>query len=340
MNKALLTAACLLAVTLGLWWAWPQAPQLGTATAQARIATETDDPDASDSANSREQRPATAPDQATEADLIAELRARFAPVIERPHAQIKLIEQLISYLQQAYPDDWRSRISGLLDQLFPEHAALLLQRFEGLLNYNDWLRDYRDTLRALPVEERQAQLWAQRKATFGEAAEQIWAAERRNQQIQTSLRQLDQAPNLDAQQKLRGYLDSIEQAYGEHSAGLLSQRRTELLDRFLALDSVQEELRQAPTEQRRQTLRSLRAELGMDGDALQRWDELDTRRDQQWATGQAYMQRRQALIAEGADEFELAQLREQLLGAQADVVAAEEAAGFYRWDGTRRIGRE
>ena len=339
MQKTLIVSL-LTSALVALWWAWPSARD---AAAPAPIQySETQGDDALTPATASEQQHAagTTPDQATEAELIRELRARFSPHIERPHAQIKLIEQLISYLQQAYPDDWRSRIAGLLDELFPEHAALLLQRFEGLLNYNDWLRDHRDHLRALPADQRQAQLWAQRHATFGESADQIWAAERRNQQIQTSLKQLNQAEGLDARQRLRGYLDSIEQAYGEHSSGLLKQRRTELMDRFLALDSVQKELREAPAPQRRETLRALRADLGMEEAALERWDALDARRDQQWAIGLDYMQQRETLVANGASEFQLAQLREQMLGEQASVVAAEEAAGFFRWQGERRIGRE
>lgn len=339
MQKTLI-AGLLVGAIAALWWAWPSAQSTPRAEFSEARQMPTDNL-ATASVDAAEQPPSgMVPDQATEADLINELRARFAPHIERPHAQIKLIEQLISYLQQVYPDDWRSRIAGMLDQLFPEHAALLLQRFEGLLNYNDWLRDHRDQLRSLPAEQRQSQLWAQRHATFGEAAEQIWAAERRNQQIQTSLKQLDQAEGLDARQRLRGYLDSIEQAYGEHSSGLLKQRQTELMDRFLGLESVQKELRAASAPQRQATLRALRADLGMEEDALERWDALDARRDQAWATGQDYMRQREALVANGASEFQLAQLREQMLGEQASIIAAEEAAGFFRWQGERRIGRE
>lgn len=339
MKKTLIISVLAFA-TAALWWAWPSSHRAPAPAFSGTDQTQTDDANTTTAHAIDQPLSGMAPDQATEADLINELRARFSAHIERPHAQIKLIEQLISYLQQVYPDDWRSRIAGLLDELFPEHAALLLQRFEGLLNYNDWLRDHRDQLRAMPADLRQSQLWAQRHATFGEAADQIWAAERRNQQIQTSLKQLDQAEGLDARQRLRGYLDSIEQAYGEHSSGLLAQRRTELMDRFLALESVQEELRTAPATQRQATLRALRADLGMEEAALERWDALDARRDQQWATGLDYMQQREALLANGASEFQLAQLREQMLGEQAPVIAAEEAAGFFRWQGDRRIGRE
>lgn len=338
--KKTLIAGILVCATAALWWAWPTAQRAPLAEFSESDPALADDAAGTLAATTEAPLSGMTPDQATEADLIKELRARFAPHIERPHAQIKLIEQLISYLQQVYPDDWRSRIAGLLDQLFPEHAALLLQRFEGLLNYNDWLRDHRDRLRALPTEQRQSELWAQRHASFGESAEQIWAAERRNQQIQTSLKQLDQTEGLDARQRLRGYLDSIEQAYGEHSQGLLNQRRTELMNRFLALDSVQEELRAAPAPQRQATLRALRTELGMEEAALERWDTLDARRDQQWAAGQDYMKQRKALLATGASELQLTQLREQMLGEQAAVIAAEEAAGFFRWAGERQIGRE
>lgn len=343
MKKALPILLTGTAVSLVLWWAWPRPSEIPQA---ARPDTDDDALIQETSAQGDQLAPHASPAAAAasntlaEQDLIAEMQARFGPNIHRPHAQIKLIEQLIAYLQQQYPEDWRSRIGPLLDQLFPELAALLLERFEGLLNYNDWLREHRDSLRAMAPDARRQSLWEQRYATFGEAADEIWAAERRNYQIQSRLVALDSAADLDAQQKLQQYLESIHEAYGEHGGRVIEQRRTELLGRFLDLESVQQELHELPEGERRNTLRSLRAGLGMDEAALQRWDALDQRRAQQWNTGNQYMQRREALVQQGADPTAIAQLREQLLGELAPVIAQEEAAGFFRWSGQRRFGRE
>lgn len=339
MNK--LTILILLTLALGAgWWLWP-----GTqADAHVRSSADLGDdallvpgPAPTRPDHGRQPGPASA---AGDQDFIAEMQARFGPHLHRPHAQIKLLEQLMSFLMQRYPDDWQARVGEFLMRLFPENAALLEQRFLGLLNYNDWLRDHRQSLLAMTPGERRAALWAMRRSTFGEAAEQIWAAELRNQQVQDRLLALDQDPNLKAQQKLERYLASIEQAYEEQGEHLIRQRRTELLDRFVSLDSVQQELRALPAEQRSQTLRELRAGLGMEAEALDRWSALDSSRDQAWQQGQNYMQQRAELIAAQAGEFELAQLRERWFPEQAQIIAAEEAAGFFRYAGERRIGRE
>ena len=41
--------------------------------------------------------------------FLEELLAKFGPRINNKHAQIKLLEQLMAYLMDRYPDDWRGR---------------------------------------------------------------------------------------------------------------------------------------------------------------------------------------------------------------------------------------
>ena len=339
MNK--LTTLILLLLALGSgWWLWPGTQADAHVRGSADLGDDAQLAPGPASSPPDQGRAPSATSAVGDQDFIAEMQARFGPHLQRPHAQIKLLEQLMSYLMQHYPDDWQARVGEFLMRLFPENAALLEQRFLGLLNYNDWLRDHRQALLAMSPADRRSELWAIRRSTFGEAAEQIWAAELRNQQVQDSLMALDQDQTLKAQQKLDRYLASIEQAYEEQGEHLIQQRRTELLDRFVGLDSVQQELRALPAEQRRQTLRELRAGMGMEAAALERWSALDSNRDQAWQQGQGYMQQRAALMAEQASDFELAQLRERWFPEQAQIIAAEEAAGFFRYAGERRIGRE
>ena len=100
------------------------------------------------------------------------------------------------------------------------------------------------------------------------------------------------------------------------------------------------DLRAMAADERRAALRELRSGIGMDGEALQRWDALDEMRDAAWSRGQQYMAERGQLQAAGAGDGELAALRQKYFGEQAELIAAEEAGGFYRYDGERRIGRE
>lgn len=342
------TALVLLGVGLvaGAGWWWAGGP--GAADANlAALPTTT----ATDAGASRREAAGTGEPDATpasgaempslaafnEAGFVEGMRERFGPHMHRPHAQVRSLEQLIAYLQQQYPDDWESRVLPMLERLWPDQAAALYARYNALRGYQDWLRAERDSLRALPAGERRERLWAARHQAFGADAEQIWAAERRSQALGEALTELPaQAPPA---QRAAAYRAAIESIYGEQAPRLLAQRRTELLNSFVATADVQRDLRALPPAQRADTLRAIRAELGMPEDAQQRWSELDARRDARWARGQDYMARREALLqAEGPQALD--GLRQEIFGEQAAVIAREEEAGFFRYAGERRIGRE
>ena len=166
----------------------------------------------------------------------------------------------------------------------------------------------------MSAAERREALWAARREAFGEQADEIWAAEIRNAKLQESLAGLGDAGHLRVTEKLEAFVEAIHEVYGEDAQSLLAQRRTELMNRFLDVDAVQGDLRAMAADERRAALRELRSGIGMDGEALQRWDALG--------------------------HVLLAALRQKYFGEQAELIAAEEAGGFYRYDGERRIGRE
>ena len=116
------------------------------------------------------------------------------------------------------------------------------------------------------------------------------------------------------------------------------------MNRFISLDTVQAELQALPDAQRNALLGELRAQLGMGPEALQRWSSLDQSRDQTWASGQRYMQERARILAERPREQQEAELRElrsrHFSEEDAAIIRDEEAAGFYRYGRSRRIGRE
>ncbi|WP_027875015.1 hypothetical protein [Spongiibacter marinus] len=278
-----------------------------------------------------------------EAAFVEDMQQRFAPVIEVKHAQLRVIEQLIAYLKQRYPEDWQQRIAGFLRQLFPEHAEALLAKYFSLMSYNEWLVMERRALQAMSAAERREALWEQRYAAFGADAEQIWAAELRNQKISDALSELGSQPALGARGSAEQFVESLREQFGDDAEALLASRRTELLNRIVELETVQSDLRRQPAERRRQTLRELRQVMGMDEAALDRWQALDQRRDERWQQGELYMREREALVSQyrgEAKEAELAALRERMFGENAAAIAREEQGGFFRYARERRIGRE
>lgn len=279
-----------------------------------------------------------------DAAFLQGLREKFGPGLGNRHGQIRAIEQIMAYLRQRYPGDWRERMQAFLQALSPELAAELLAQFEALSRYQDWLLENRERLDRLPAAQRRAELWQLRRELFGaEAAEQIWAAERRGEQMQDALAALDAVDGRRVEEKLASYLAAIESAYGGKAAGLIERRRTELMNRFLDLQSVQAQLAAMTPEQRGSALRDIRAGMGMDVAAQERWAALDQQRDRHWDGGAQYQQERARILADYRGEQQAQQLRalqDRSFGAEAEVIRSEEAAGFYRYAQERRIGRE
>lgn len=275
--------------------------------------------------------------------FIDQLRGKFAGTIRNKHSRIKAIEQLIAYLMQRYPDDWAERVQAFLDLLFPELAAELLEQFQHLVSYNDWLRLHRDELLKMSAAERRKTLWDARRAAFGDDAAEIFAGEVRNERVQQSLAALELAQNKTLAEKTTVFLDTVEQAYGDQAETFIQNRQTELLNSFLDVSSVQNDLRAMASAERTAALRELRGALGMDDAALDRWSELDRNRDQGWDQGQQYMQERGRILEQSqGDEQQkkLHQYQDRTFGAEADTIRNEEQAGYFRFGHPRRVGRE
>lgn len=342
LRRMLPLAAVLAVVVLVLIWVFAeeQSAALPTvAPVQPAAAAQLAPLPAAPAAVKHEPLPLTPEDHA----FLQKIRDKFGPRKNDKHARIKAIEQILAYLQQHYPLDWRERAATFLRELFPELADELIAHFEGLVRLNEWLAAQRAELLRLSPEERRAALWAARREAFGADAELIYAGELRAERLQDSLQALNAAPGLSTDEKLGRYLDSIQQTWGEDAPGFIEARQTELMNRFLDVPAVQDDLRRLPLDAQRDSLRRIRSGMGLDEAALQRWDALDQVRDQAWNTGQNYQLQRAALLArpESAERAQqLRQLQDQLFGTEADTIRAEEEAGFFRYGQTRRIGRE
>jgi hypothetical protein len=178
---------------------------------------------------------------------------------------------------------------------------------------------------------------------FGEeTAQRLWASELKARNVVDALTAIDSREGATVVEKVSQYKQSLEQAYGDESAAYLARHQQEAMNRFLDLSSIQRDLSAMPPKERAENLRAIRKEMGLDDEALKRWDTLDQTRDGRWATGMKYTQEREALTKQyGGAELEqrLGALRASTFGTEAEVIAEEEAAGFFRFTQPRKWGR-
>jgi len=276
-------------------------------------------------------------------DPVAALRSRYAARIHDPHTQMRMLEQLMRHFQQLYPTGWEEPLLALVKQAFPELYEELALRLRQRLAYAQWMEANQEPLRARPPAERRAAVWEERERLFGEdAARKIWAAELRNESVGNALSIIDALPQAGVGERLDRYKRSLEQTFGEEAPGYVEAHQQELMDRFLDLGSVQRELGALTPEQRAEQLRAVRAGMGLDEPAQERWKDLDARRDARWALGEQYMAERAALAQRHtgpALEARLGELRARYFADEAQTIAEEEAGGFYRFSEPRQWGR-
>ncbi len=281
--------------------------------------------------------------EAADAQAAAYLQEQFGATIANKHTQIKALEKLIAYLMKAYPDDWRDRVYDLLRAAFPERADELYAQFAKLSAYNDWLAGHRGELMMLDPALRRAKLWELRRRFFGDDVDEIWETALRNEQIYDALDAIGRSSQSSVAEKIELYVESVKQAYGDLAERFMEQRRSELVNRFLSVETVQDDLHGLAPQQRAVALDDIRRAMGMDEPALQRWRELDSRRDADWDLGRRYMEQREAIVAgfEGPErDRRLQTLRESMFAEQAESLRSEEAAGFFRFGHRRVFGKE
>jgi hypothetical protein len=275
--------------------------------------------------------------------LAAFMRGRYGARLHEPYLQVKMLEDLMRYFQQHYPDRWQEELLAFLKKTFPERYEELAATLRNRLDYEKWVRDNQVYLRGLDDSQRRSAIWDARNRLFGkEAAERIWASELRNQTLADSLAAIDAKADADLTQKLSLYKQSLKDVYGEQTEAYLERHRQESMNRFLDLSSVQSELTAMSPEARLQSLRIIRKEMGLDEEALKRWDELDRSRDMRWQAGAAYMVEREALMKQlsGPElEAKLKETRARFFGAEADIIGQEEESGFFRFERPRQWGR-
>lgn len=275
-------------------------------------------------------------------DMVSYLRSRYGKNVGEPHTQMHMLEELMRHFQQLDPSGWEANLLAMLRQAFPERYDELALRLRQRQDYERWVKEHPE-LREKPAAERRAAVWEERDRLFGkEVAEKIWAAELRNTAVADALAAIDALPDANLRDRMARYKQSLEQTYGAQSQAYVQAHQQELMTRFLDLTSVQKELGAMAPEQRAEGLRTIRREMGLDEEALKRWEELDKQRDVRWELGSQYMSEREALARQysGADlEARLQELRARYFSDEAQTLAEEEASGFFRFTRPRGWGR-
>ncbi|AZZ95179.1 hypothetical protein EUZ85_01545 [Hahella sp. KA22] len=269
-----------------------------------------------------------------EEELIGYLQRTFGAHIQHPKVQVQVLEKLMRFVQSRYPDNWREQLAILIGAAFPDLQDTLMQTFAALETYTEWMNTERYALMSLSDAEKRTRLWQKREALFGERAYEIWKDQWQAEQFQDRLADLEQS-SAPVEEKIAQYKQQILASFPEKAEHLITNKKQELTDRFLSLSSVQKQLRAMPPEQRYSQLRHLRKELGMDEAALTRWEDLDKTRDARRANGDAYMTQRQALTE---DPARIQALQRRYFGNEADIIAAEEASGYFRFESSQQYG--
>ncbi|MDX1453195.1 MAG: hypothetical protein R3183_11610 [Oleiphilaceae bacterium] len=312
-------------------------PQGGAETEQTSMSAI---PNASRPLPSQKTEPAQTKEHTERDRVTAYLREKFGGTMVHAHTRVKALEKLVAYLKANYPDSWREQLADYLNEVFPEYAEAMLALFSNMEAYNQWVLSERQNMLQMSPAERRELMWQMRYSFFGDAANQIWSEALKNEQVAQSLERINSDDRFDDNSSR--YIASIKQAYGDESPKVLEHRRQEFSDRFLSHRVVQQQLKSMDKVQRKQALAEFRRQLGMDEDAIARWEFLDETRDLRWQQGENYMLRRAELehsLSESEFDVALAELQNELFGAEAEIIRNEEASGYFRYAREQVIGK-
>lgn len=318
------------------------ADEAGQGATSAARADAPDHPGASAPAQARAgAQPAAGAD--ADHELIEHLQAEYGASIEHPSVQMRMIEKLMRYFQERFPDGWEEALLAAVRAAFPEFYDQIAALFRDRLEYEKWVKESQAQMRALPSDERYEALRQKREELFGrEVADELWASEIKNRAMSEALATIDAQEGASVTDKLAMYRESLADIHGDNVDSFLERHRHQAMTHFFDLSSVQQSLAGMNPDERRQTMREIRKGMGLDDEALARWDNLDQTRDQRWDQGARYMAERAALAETYAgDELEqrVHELRVRYFGTEAETIRSEEQGGFFRFERERQYGR-
>jgi hypothetical protein len=275
-------------------------------------------------------------------DVIATLKNLYTEGIYHPRVQLEAIESLVRYLKKMYPNDWESHVWEYLAAAFPDYANELFSNYKKLVFYKQWIKDNFAMLTGLPRDRMNELMWDKRKAFFGNDALKIWELELKQKEVKDVLAEIQDETNLPFDKKTDFYRHQLEAIYGDISEAFIKAHQQKMMNQFLEVASVQDDLANMQKAERQKNLTEFRKSMGLDEDAIKRWDQLDATRDARWANGLAYMKAREQIINKNTGEDQsqsLNKLRQHYFGAEAETIAREEMSQFYRFNRPREYGK-
>ncbi len=258
---------------------------------------------------------------------------KYGKNIDNARVQVALLEELMKDLPKLYPDNWVEKLHEILGIAFPEKALELFRLSEKLYAYNKFRENNISRLGLMSDADRKKEMWKERYRLFGDKADEIWAMEKKMQNVSEVLKRIEESPvgNVDA--KLNTFKSTLKENFGKELPQILSKRQETLTEGFVM--SVQKDLKTMTFDARKSTLRDIREAMGMDAAALNRWDALEDEREIRWQNQEKYIAMRKQLLGKKTSlspeqEKELDTARKKFFGEEAEIIKNEEASGYYR----------
>ena len=250
-----------------------------------------------------------------------------------------MLEKLIRDLKAKFGDRWIEVLQEILGMAFPGSESKLFRMSESLYKYEKYVEKNRNRMTGMSDTDRQKEIWKVRRELFGDSADEIWAAEKKQNAVNEVLKQIQDNKGAPVKEKLNQYNTGLKEVYGKELSSQLENRRQTFMESFLRV--VQDDLTSMSPTERKDALKDIRKGMGMDSYALQRWEALDSLRDERWDNGEKYKAERQDIISKlsGVEkDRKLDEIRKKYYGEEAESVKNEEASGYFRYEQKRQFG--
>lgn len=281
-------------------------------------------------------------------DIIRNLKNQYSTQIHHIHIQAKLItirEPLMNQLDAPIQENMKA----VLATAFPSYENSILNVWSRMDEYQKWLTTENRTLMESNALSRSGMLWQKRNELFPIAASDIWNEEQDNYEtaqlnFHSTIDQLDKSHDVPMNERIQRLQTSFQQADNAFTRTLGQQsgiHKNTIASVLFGLSSVQDELKILDPEHRQLEIDAVRRELGYDEESIIKMSTTDSKREQRWSNGYAYMESRERLIANNdqPSASQLNVLRNQFFGHSAKTIEREETDGFYRFQRPRYYGR-
>lgn len=281
-----------------------------------------------------------------ENQIVKELIKNYGNTIADTATQAVLFG-IRAYIRSLFLEDGDKVFLRILRRAFPDFADAVMATLGKLDLYNQWLTDNEAMLAQLPEGEKNAALWQKREELFGEDAKEIWsgellASDARKKTMQDMMGMLSESRDTTIEEKLDMFTTALRDTYENSPEEYVLGYKDMSAKVFFSLDSVQEDLKKLPPDQRQFEINKIRREMGFSQEEIEKMEEYDAVRNQRWENGLTYMTEREALAARfnGPElEEKLKSLREKYFQDEAGTIELEEKDNFFRFKRERVYGR-